>query len=91
MSATASKHTVVDTSSNFGQLPTFEEAQAVPDDHVIDFANTTYSLPGGEEPPPEFTPYEAEYFQTGNGDVISHDDHLNEDGGYPCCCIRSSY
>ena len=37
---------------------------------------------GGEEPPPEFTPYEAEHFATSSGDIISHDKHLNEDGAY---------
>ncbi|TCD69935.1 hypothetical protein EIP91_005759 [Steccherinum ochraceum] len=36
---------------------------------------------GGEEPPPEFTPYEAEFFLSGAAkDVVSHDPHLNEDG-----------
>ena len=35
--------------------------------------------PGGEDPPP-FTPYEASYFTSGNGNVVSHDPHLNEDG-----------
>lgn len=34
---------------------------------------------GGEEPPPEFTAYEAEFFQKGDG-IVSHDKHLNEDG-----------
>ncbi|KAI8995676.1 hypothetical protein BD414DRAFT_480231 [Trametes punicea] len=34
---------------------------------------------GGEEPPPEFTPYEAEFFISG-GEIISHDPHLNQDG-----------
>lgn len=34
--------------------------------------------PGGEEPPP-FTPYEAEFFVSGDS-IISHDKHLNEDG-----------
>ncbi|KAG7450545.1 uncharacterized protein BT62DRAFT_927823 [Guyanagaster necrorhizus] len=32
------------------------------------------------DPPPEFTPYHAEYFDTGNGDIVSHDPHLNSDG-----------
>lgn len=31
-------------------------------------------------PPPEFTPYEAEWFEVGQGDVVSHDEHLNTDG-----------
>ncbi|KAI0756940.1 hypothetical protein C8Q80DRAFT_1131215 [Daedaleopsis nitida] len=34
---------------------------------------------GGEEPPPEFTPYEAEFFISGK-EIVSHDPHLNEDG-----------
>ena len=38
-----------------------------------------YVPPGGEEPPPEFTPYEAEFSVSGN-EIISHDPHLNEDG-----------
>lgn len=43
-----------------------------------------YIPPGGEEPPPEFTPYEAEYFISGR-EVISHDPHLNDDGEYRTC------
>ncbi|KAI0801209.1 hypothetical protein C8Q74DRAFT_1190515 [Fomes fomentarius] len=38
-----------------------------------------YIPPGGEEPPPDFTPYEAEYFISGK-EIVSHDSHLNEDG-----------
>ena len=34
----------------------------------------------GEEQPPEFMPYEAQSFTTGDGHVVSHDPHLNEDG-----------
>ena len=34
----------------------------------------------GEEEPPEFMPYEAKSFMTGNGHVVSRDPHLNEDG-----------
>ena len=34
----------------------------------------------GEEQPPEFMPYEAQSFTTGDGHVVSHDSHLNEDG-----------
>ena len=34
----------------------------------------------GGELPPEFTPYEAEHWVTGDGDIVSHDPHLNEDG-----------
>jgi len=34
----------------------------------------------GGEPPPEFTPYEAEHWVNADGNVVSHDPHLNEDG-----------
>ncbi|OCH96130.1 hypothetical protein OBBRIDRAFT_787580 [Obba rivulosa] len=43
-------------------------------------ADVAFVPQGGEEPPPDFTPYEAEYSETSNGDIISHDPHLNEDG-----------
>ncbi|KAK0245724.1 hypothetical protein EDD85DRAFT_29238 [Armillaria nabsnona] len=33
-----------------------------------------------DDPPPEFAPYHAEYFDTGNGNIVSHDPHLNTDG-----------
>ncbi|KAK0478383.1 hypothetical protein IW261DRAFT_1551706 [Armillaria novae-zelandiae] len=33
-----------------------------------------------DEPPPEFAPYHAEYFDTGNRNTVSHDSHLNTDG-----------
>jgi hypothetical protein len=45
----------------------------------LNFADD-YSAPGGEPPPPEFSPYEAEYFRTSSGNIVSHDPHLNEDG-----------
>ncbi|TRM68023.1 hypothetical protein BD626DRAFT_396019 [Schizophyllum amplum] len=38
------------------------------------------SNPAVEEPPPDFTSYEAEYKTESNGNIISHDRHLNEDG-----------
>jgi hypothetical protein len=43
---------------------------------------------GGEEPPPEFAPYEAECFNTGSGNIVSHDPHLNTDGGACQTCPR---
>nr|GAT44169.1 predicted protein [Mycena chlorophos] len=43
----------------------------IPEVHVPD---------GGELPPPEFTPYQAESFQTSDGCTVSHDGHLNTDG-----------
>lgn len=33
-----------------------------------------------EPPPPGFAPYEADYFEAGMGDIVSHDPHLNSDG-----------
>ncbi|KAH9486957.1 hypothetical protein JR316_0001023 [Psilocybe cubensis] len=31
-------------------------------------------------PPPDFSPYQAEHFEVGYDDVVSHDPHLNSDG-----------
>lgn len=63
--------------------PTFEESV----DHVVlDFSNAQRSLPGGEESPPEFTPYNADFFVSKQGWIISHDPHLNEDGTRFFCC-----
>lgn len=57
--------------------PSFDESV----DHVmLDFSQR--NAPGGEDSPPEFTPYEADYFKAKNGCIISHDPHLNEDGLY---------
>ena len=53
--------------------PPFEQSAA---DSVV---HETFTPPGGEDPP-EFIPYDASYFISGAGDVISHDPHLNEDG-----------
>ncbi|KAF8168128.1 hypothetical protein B0H34DRAFT_684284 [Crassisporium funariophilum] len=33
-----------------------------------------------EDEPPPFAPYDAEFFESSDGDIISHDHHLNEDG-----------
>lgn len=33
-------------------------------------------------PPPEFTPYEAEHFEVGYSNIVSHDPHLNSDGSF---------
>ncbi|KAI0076075.1 hypothetical protein K474DRAFT_1698656 [Panus rudis PR-1116 ss-1] len=62
--------------------PNFEQSAQ---DKAISFPeleNTNYYVPQGGEvvPPPEFTPYEAEYFVESDGNVVSHDQHLNEDG-----------
>ncbi|KAJ3527635.1 hypothetical protein NMY22_g9715 [Coprinellus aureogranulatus] len=37
-----------------------------------------YTYP--DHPPPNFAPYEAEYFEVGNEDICSHDPPLNSDG-----------
>ena len=64
--------------SQLGPSPTFPEDTDVPKytERPIELA---YIPPGGEEPPPEFTPYEAEFFISGK-EIVSHDPHLNEDG-----------
>ncbi|PPQ99605.1 hypothetical protein CVT24_005181 [Panaeolus cyanescens] len=36
--------------------------------------------PAPSGPPPGFTPYSAEFFETGCEDIVSHDPHLNTDG-----------
>ncbi|KAI0348579.1 hypothetical protein BDW22DRAFT_1350815 [Trametopsis cervina] len=51
----------------------------------VEFVDNAYFVPsGGEDPPPSpppgFTPYAAKYFKGENGCIISHDQHLNEDG-----------
>jgi hypothetical protein len=54
--------------------------QSAGDPVVLHFSqHETYTAPGGEDPP-EFAPYDASYFISGTGNVISHDPHLNEDG-----------
>jgi len=57
--------------------PTFEESAR---DHVLQFSqDDTFTPAGGEEPPP-FVPYDAQFFTSHSGDIISHDSHLNDDG-----------
>jgi hypothetical protein len=59
--------------------PSFEESAG----HVVvDLDNIVDIFPVGGEEPPEFTPYNAEHWVSKNGDIISHDPHLNEDGAY---------
>ena len=38
--------------------------------------------PPQQDPPPAFSTYTASFFTAGNGAIISHDPHLNEDGTY---------
>ena len=64
------------------ELPPFEAVAGDPA-LVHNFSDTdVFVPPGGEAPPPEFAPYEAEYFETSDGTVVSHDRHLNEDGAH---------
>ncbi|KZS96019.1 hypothetical protein SISNIDRAFT_483424 [Sistotremastrum niveocremeum HHB9708] len=59
--------------------PSFEEASSssahllVTEDQPLLGAST-------EEPPPDFAPYDAAYQIDKQGNIISHDSHLNEDG-----------
>jgi hypothetical protein len=43
---------------------------------LVDIGNTPIG------PPPEFSQYEAENFEVGYADVVSHDPHLNSDGSF---------
>jgi len=63
--------------------PSFEESTGIhAPSYSSQFGSSDLFIPqGGEEPPPEFTPYEAEFFVSGDsGDIVSHDRHLNQDG-----------
>lgn len=53
--------------------PTFQDSAADP------LLSESFAPPGGEAPP-TFTPYDASYFTSSDGSIISHDPHLNEDG-----------
>ena len=67
--------------SQFDDLPPPPDVEA-PKYTERAFENV-YIPPGGEEPPPEFAPYEAEFFISGK-EIVSHDPHLNEDGECSC-------
>ena len=59
--------------SNVAAPPTFEESA----DHVVlDLSPQPNTL----DSPPEFAPYEADFFTLKNGWIVSHDPHLNQDG-----------
>ena len=59
--------------------PSFEESVG----HlVVDIDKNSESFPEGEEKRVEFTPYDAEHWVSKNGEIISHDPHLNEDGAW---------
>lgn len=54
------------------------------DNLLVDVRNTPQNANAvafnGLGSPPEFTQYEAEHFEVGYSDVVSHDPHLNSDG-----------
>lgn len=84
-----SKHPVLDTSTDATVIHTTSASSSVadndPNGKAVDilFGNDRQDsliTPCGEDPPPEFTPYKAEYELTDDGDIVSHDPHLNEDG-----------
>ncbi len=68
------------------QLHDVESNNANEQDRLLGDAPGNYPdivFPGPQEPlgpPPAFTPYDAEWFEVGRGDVVSHDVHLNTDG-----------
>ncbi|KAH9858150.1 hypothetical protein C2E23DRAFT_802883 [Lenzites betulinus] len=66
------------TSSLDGAPPPHDPLEPVPKytEHALE---DVYIPAGGEEPPPTFTPYKAEFFISGR-EIVSHDPHLNEDG-----------
>lgn len=78
--------TLAGPSTNFDPPPSFEESAAdqVAGKYGSHFTEPDVFVPlGGEEPPPEFTPYDAKYFVSGSSeDIVSHDRHLNEDGEF---------
>ena len=55
--------------------------------HRDDLLSTSGLLDDLVQPPPEFAPYNAEYFEVENGDILSHDSHLNTDGAYTMLCF----
>lgn len=57
--------------------PPFEASMSDPALHV---SESEVLMPHGGEDPPAFAPYEASYFTSSDGSLISHDPHLNEDG-----------
>lgn len=78
---------------SFATPPSFEQSQAsihallerTPHD---DDEAVARSLKTDEEEallPPEFSEYRAEYSTGSDGNIISHDKHLNEDGTFPLC------
>jgi hypothetical protein len=70
------------SSSAFPPPPSFEESA---EHTLVELGQSEESealrlLPGGEDAPPDFSPYEAECSIHSGGTVVSHDPHLNTDG-----------
>lgn len=57
--------------------PPFEASISDP---ALQVSESEILMPHGGEDPPAFAPYEASYFTSSDGALISHDPHLNEDG-----------
>jgi len=53
--------------------PSFERAT---EDRLLPY-------PPQQDPPPAFSTYTASFSTAGNGAIVSHDPHLNEDGVCP--------
>ncbi|KAG5639223.1 hypothetical protein H0H81_005297 [Sphagnurus paluster] len=63
--------------------PFSDQFQPGPSNTVVDHNSVPL------EPPPEFALYEADYFETSSGDIVSHDPHLNSDGEPRIFSLRS--
>lgn len=63
--------------------PSFEESVGQGVGHLIVDVDRFPEPPSeGGDRPPDFTPYIAEHWVSKNGEIISHDHHLNEDGAW---------
>ncbi|KZP31382.1 hypothetical protein FIBSPDRAFT_849875 [Athelia psychrophila] len=60
-----------------GPPPTFDQSA---DDALVEDHSAVAGPSTPSDAPPSFAPYEADYFTSGDGTVISHDPHLNKDG-----------
>jgi hypothetical protein len=62
--------------------PPFQSNGSTSSNNIIDFIQEDTWAQYGGEAPPEFTPYEAQHWVNADGNIVSHDPHLNEDGSY---------
>ncbi|RDB28470.1 hypothetical protein Hypma_015550 [Hypsizygus marmoreus] len=61
--------------------PPFEDVEHASGSHqLVDFSQNNQLVVASAEAPPDFALYEADYFETGSGNLVSHDPHLNTDG-----------